>query len=231
MTFLRLLLAQFAGCALLMLAGPAAALDADAARQAIGDALTRHADTLPGVVQFDIGPIANPTLLAGCEAVDAALPAGARPMGRTAVTLRCLAGATWTMNVQVTIRVMTDYVVTSRPVAGGAALSGADVALAHGDLGELPLGTLTDTTQAIGRLARLNLPAGKPLRADYLRAPQVIKSGQAVRLLSRGAGFEVASEGTALNAAAVGDLVKVRLANGQIVSGRANAAGIVEVAL
>jgi len=57
----------------------------------------------------------------------------------------------------------------------------------------------------------------------------VIRQGQTVRALSRGPGFAVANEGKALNNAVEGQVVQVRLADGQVVSGIAKAGGTVDV--
>ena len=44
-----------------------------------------------------------------------------------------------------------------------------------------------------------------------------------------GAGFQVASEGRALNQGSEGEVIQVRLTSGQVVSGIARASGVVEV--
>ena len=76
---------------------------------------------------------------------------------------------------------------------------------------------------------QLAIAAGLPLRGDHLRTAPVVRSGQSVQVVSRGQGFEVANEGTALNGAAPGEVVRVRLATGTVVSGNADGHGRVEV--
>ena len=91
-------------------------------------------------------------------------------------------------------------------------------------------GILTDEQQALGRSAKLSIAAGRPLRSDMLRQPLVVQQNQTVKVVTRGPGFQVANEGRALNNGLAGQVVQVRLGNGQIVSGIARASGIVEIA-
>ncbi|MBX3684287.1 MAG: flagellar basal body P-ring formation protein FlgA, partial [Thauera sp.] len=86
---------------------------------------------------------------------------------------------------------------------------------------------LTDPTQASGHHTRIAVAAGSPLRGDMLRVPHAVRQGQTVSVLGVGAGFRVASEGRAMNNAAPGEKVRVRLADGQVVTGTAQAGGAV----
>jgi flagella basal body P-ring formation protein FlgA len=62
-----------------------------------------------------------------------------------------------------------------------------------------------------------------------LQQSLVVQQGQSVKVVSRGAGFQVANEGKALNNAAAGQVAQVRLGSGQVVSGIARASGVVEI--
>jgi flagella basal body P-ring formation protein FlgA len=62
-----------------------------------------------------------------------------------------------------------------------------------------------------------------------LRVPNAVRQGQDVPVVSVGPGFRVSSEGRAMNNAAPGDSVRVRMPNGQVVTGTAQAGGTVEV--
>ena len=86
-----------------------------------------------------------------------------------------------------------------------------------------------DADQAVGRTVRFGIAAGQPLRSDQLIAPWAVQQGQTVKTVSRGGGFNVSSEGRALNNAQEGQVVQVRTPSGQTVSGIARAGGIVEI--
>ena len=69
----------------------------------------------------------------------------------------------------------------------------------------------------------------KPLRAESLRLPIAVQAGQTVKLVAEGGGFQVTSDGRALNQAAVGQVAQVRTANGNVVSGIAQSVGVVAI--
>jgi flagella basal body P-ring formation protein FlgA len=123
--------------------------------------------------------------------------------------------------------VVADYLVAARPLRAGQVLGPADLGQRRGDLTALAENQLTDTTQAMGHHTRIAIAAGSPLRGDMLRIPHAVRQGQNVTVLGVGAGFRVASEGRAMNNAAPGEKVRVRLADGQVVTGTAQTGGTV----
>lgn len=221
--------------ALLFLAGLCLALTAQSGqdpatvRQVVDKFVSAQIKGLPGMASYTVGRIET-AALAECAALEASLPKGARPWGRINVHVRCTAGATWQIFVPVQIGVMTEYLVTARPLVPGRAIEAADLARQTGNLAEQPVGTLIDPAEAIGKVAVAAVPPGRPLRGDMLRQPVAIQQGQTVRVISRGPGFEVANEGRAVTRALLGQVVQVRLASGQIVSGVAKSPGLVEIA-
>lgn len=204
-------------------------LDLPDVQTAIQTFLERQTLGLPGKVSYSVGPISNLAMIRQCQAVEVIASQGARSYGRTRVTVKCIEGARWSLLVPVQVKLLGEYVVTARPISGGQVLAQDDLSVANGDLGELPDGIVTDPTQAIGRVARINLPAARPLRADLLKTSLAVRSGQSVKVISRGAGFSVANEGVALNQGSAGEVIRVRLPGGQVVSGKAKAEGEVEV--
>jgi flagella basal body P-ring formation protein FlgA len=215
---------------LLLIGAPARAADAEAIQQAIADFLRVHNKGLPGPARYSIGTINASGLSADCRHIGVAMDAGAPPWGRTHVKVRCTDGATWSLYVPVQIHVAVDFLVSARPLRAGQLIVEADIARRQGDLADLPVGVLTDPAQAIGQSAKTALPADRPLRADMLRQTLVVKQGQSVKVVSGGAGFQVASEGRALNNGAAGEVVQVRLASGQVISGIARGDGTIGIA-
>lgn len=198
-------------------------------RQVVEDFLRAETAGLPGQASFTVGGLDPNNQLTPCTALEASLPAGARAWGRTHVSVRCQAEGGWSVFVPVQVRVIADYLVLARPLTIGQTLVATDLARRQGDLAELPAGVLTDESQAVGRTALVSVTAGRPLRADMIRQPLVIQQNQSVKVVSKGPGFQVANEGRALNQAVSGQVVQVRLGNGQVVSGIARAGGTVEI--
>lgn len=229
-----MMLTRFAKAALLLALavghiGPVAAAESEPIRSAIGEFLDRQASGLPGPARYEIGRISVAGIGGGCRRISVAMPPAAKPWGRTHVQARCVEGANWSLFVPVDIHVVADYLVSARPLRAGQALVDADIATRRGDLAELPTNVLTDPSQAIGQSTTAALPAERPLRADLLRKPVVVRQGQNTRVVSGGSGFQVASEGKALGNAVPGQVVQVRMISGQTVSGVAQPDGSVQI--
>lgn len=217
-------------CLLALTTAAAAAFqDPAPVRKAVEDFLAVQTRGLPGEVSYTVGSLDAANQLAPCPSFDVSLPPGARAWGRGSVSVRCLAERGWSVFVPVHVRVVADYLVAAMPLAQGQAVTAADIARQRGDLADLPTGILTDEQQAVGRTARLPIAVGRPLRADLLQQPLVVRQNQTVKVVSAGPGFQVANEGKALNNGTEGQVVQVRLNSGQVISGVARAGGVIEV--
>lgn len=216
--------------ALLCPAPQAWAMDSAPIQQAVSDFLTTQAKGLPGQARFSIGTIRASGLPDGCLNFQVSMDAQARPWGKTHVAVRCTEGTAWLIYVPVEIHVQVNYLASARPLSAGQVIAEADITQHPGDLADLPQGVLTEPQQALGLSARVSLPAGRPLRADMLSQIQVIKQGQNVKVISGSADFQVSSDGRALNHAVAGQVVQVRLASGQVISGIAQRDGSVTIA-
>ncbi len=184
---------------------------------------------LPGQVSVEIGNIDPRLSLAQCTTPEAFLPKGSRAWGKTSVGVRCAAPTPWTIYVKAIVKVQTDYVAAAVPLTQGQVIARNDLVMTRGDLASLPPGVMTEMSQVVGQRVSLAVPIGAPVRKDLLRSQQAIQSGQAVRLVSTGAGFKVSTEGRAMGTANEGQIVQIRTASGQTVSGIARMGGIVDV--
>jgi flagella basal body P-ring formation protein FlgA len=218
---LTVLLLTFPGQALL-------AADSAAIRLAVDDFLRTQIKSLPGKATYSIGNIDADRMAGVCEGFDVSMGNGARPWGKTQVTVRCR-GGTWNLWVPVQIRVTAEYLVAARSISAGQKLTDADFRGQLGELSDLPNGVLMDKEQAIGRAAVASITEGRPLRADLLRQTPVVLQGQNVKIVGSGSGFQVTNEGRALTNAVVGQVIQVRLNSGQILSGVVRADGTVEI--
>lgn len=213
----------------LVLVGNVASAQQDIVTNAVDQLLRTQTRGLPGRVNYTIGQLDPRTQLTPCPAVEAFLPPGNRLWGRISVGVRCLAEGGWTVYVPVQVSVTANFLVSARPLSPGQILGINDVVTQSGDLASLPGGVLTDVQQALGKTVKNGISAGQPLRADMLTAPLVVQQGQTVKVISRGAGFSVSSEGRAMNNAAEGQVAQVRTPSGQTVSGIARPGGVVEI--
>jgi flagella basal body P-ring formation protein FlgA len=206
-----------------------AAADHGAVRKAIESWLNSQTQDLPGQVSYEIGNIDRTNQLAPCDNIDVSRPSGAQTWGRTNVLVRCLGEAKWRIYVPVQIHVKAEYLVASRPISQGQVIAEDDLVTQIGDLADLNARTLTDMRLAVGKVAAMAIPAGSAMRSDMVKALLVIRQGQTVRVISRGPGFEVANDGRAMTNGAEGQIVQIRMGNGQVVSGRATGIGTIEI--
>jgi flagella basal body P-ring formation protein FlgA len=191
--------------------------------------LQKEGAGLPGEVKVEIRPLDARMLLAPCPAPEAFLQPGAKVWGNTTVGLRCSAPTAWKVYIQAKVSVVGDYVAAGVPLAQGQPIEQSQLVMLKGDLAALPAGVVTDMAQAIGRTSTISLPSGSPLRLDGLKSKPVVQSGQAVRVVSNGAGFKVSAEGRAIGTAGEGQVVQVRTPAGTVISGIAQLGGLVEV--
>ena len=201
-----------------------------ALRQAVEQFLQRQSAGLPGEVSIEVGTIDPRLNLQACLQPEPFLAHGSRVWGRTAVGVRCSVPAPWTIYLSATVHVTADYATAAAPLAQNQRINAGDVAMARGDLTMLPAGVITDLALALDHTTMSSVPAGAPLRRDTLRALPAVQMGQTIRLVSSGAGFQISTEGRAMNNAVAGQTVQARTLNGQLVSGIARAGGILDVA-
>jgi len=184
---------------------------------------------LSGTVNIAVEPVDNRLNLAACTSPQAFMPNGGRLWGRTTIGIKCIAPSPWTVYVRATVQVIAEYIVTAAPLAQGQVIGPNDITKVKGDLSNLPNGTITDASQAIGRTANISLALGAPIRQDALRSNRVVQQGQAVRVVSTGPGFQITTEARALTNGSEGQMVQAKTPAGQVVSGIAKAGGILEI--
>jgi len=118
--------------------------------------------------------------------------------------------------------------VAARPIARGAIIAAADVALApaHG----LVLDALHDPAQAIGRTAQRAIAPGVTLRGDALLTPPAVRRGDPVTLRIERPGFSVEAAGAAVADAVQGASVAVvNSSTGKRLRGTVRSDGIIFV--
>jgi flagella basal body P-ring formation protein FlgA len=172
--------------------------------------------------------IAVPACIGG--AIEISTQPGARVWGRTTLQLRC-AKAGWMVNVPFNIRVFGDYVVASRYLPFGQKIEPGDIRVIEGELNLLPDDVLRTPKGAYDRVLNRPLQMGSPIGLNDLRESSVIKVGDPVRLVLSGKDFEVSGEGIAQTSGMIGDMVRVRLADGQVLQGKVLRPSVVRVTI
>ncbi|KAA1012421.1 flagellar basal body P-ring formation protein FlgA [Paraburkholderia panacisoli] len=192
--------------------------------------LQQQSAGLPGKIDITVAA-AFPRGLTACTALEPFMPTGARLWGRTTVGVRCAGERPWTIYLQARVSLHATYYLAARAMAPGEVLTAADLVARDGDLTGLPQAIVTDPSQAIGSVSLARIAGGMPLRRDMLKSASAIAIGQTVRVVAAGNGFSISSEGSAMNNASPGQQVRVKTANGQIISGIVKDGATVEIQL
>jgi flagellar basal body P-ring formation protein FlgA len=152
------------------------------------------------------------------------------PWGTANVVLSCKTPV-WNASVPVQTAVFGRVLVANRALSRGDSLSPADVRAAELDITpyRTPMALRLDEIE--GRVLAAPIRAGDPLALNNLRLETVIRTRDSVIITVRGAGFEASAEGVALSAGGVGELIKVRMPDGQVVQAHVIRAGLAEVRL
>lgn len=195
----------------------------------IVDFLNTQTIGYPGKVSVNAGAIDPHLRLAQCPEPQVFLPKGSRAWGKTSVGVRCNAPSAWTIYVQASVNVSAQYLVAAAPLAQGRVVTSQDLIFETGDLTQLPAGIFTEMDQAVGRLVNVSMHAGTVIRLEMLKIPPVVQQGQTVSITTIGRGFRVSAEGKAITKANEGQLVQVKVASGQVVTGIARQGGLIEV--
>jgi flagella basal body P-ring formation protein FlgA len=196
---------------------------------AVESFVREQAASLPGERTITTSRIDPRLKLAKCTQLQPYLPTGSRLWGNASIGVRCLAPATWSLYVPVSIKVVSQVLVTVRPIASGQPVQAEDVQLQQRDITAFAGSALTSLEQVIGKNVVAPVTSGIVLRAELLRAAQIIKQGQTVKLVAQGTGFRITSEGTAMGNATTGQVVAVKTRSGQTIKGVAKSEGLVEV--
>lgn len=198
----------------------------------IDTALQQTPQSTPLRMEVDVGALDERLRLAPCARIEPYLPAGARLWGRSRLGLRCLEGtARWNVFLPLTIKAFGPAWVLTSNVPMGTALTEADAMQAEVDWAAEPASILADPSMWVGQVTSRQLVSGQALRQSMVRAPHAFKVGAQVRVVAEGPGYAVTSMGQALVAGAVGQTVRIRMANGRIISGIVDETGAVAAAL
>lgn len=174
-----------------------------------------------------IGPVDERLNLPACPEPRFFLPRGGREWGNGSLGVRCEGAVEWSLYLTFESILHGPALVAARPLPARTVPGAGDLELRLLDYQEGPDKYLREIPPG-AKLLR-PLAAGQPVLLGALDRPDVIRSGQKVRVMVTGSGFSVVHEGTAIGAAAAGDAIKVKMPSGRIVRGVATPEGRVAV--
>ncbi|MTH78911.1 flagellar basal body P-ring formation chaperone FlgA [Paracoccus aestuariivivens] len=102
------------------------------------------------------------------------------------------------------ISVQADALVAARTLRSGIVLSPEDIRI-----DPLANGNLSDPESIVGMELRVMISAGRPIERSYLAAPRIIVRNQTVTIAFERDALRIETEGRALSAGSVGEVIRV----------------------
>lgn len=189
------------------------------------------AEGLPGRVEVTVGSLDSRLRLAAC---DQALQAYDSPnglsAGRGVVGVRCEGSRPWKLYVPVTIALMDQVVVSSRPLVRGQSVQAEDLMLSEVDTSGLRKAYFTRIEDVVGLRSKRAINSGTTLHAGLLQRAELVKRGSQVDILAVTDGLHVQMRGKALADGGRGDRIQVQnLNSGRVITGTVAGSGLVHV--
>lgn len=198
-------------------------------RQTVENFLLAQARGFRGQARVEIGTLPPTGRYVACKAWQAFLPQGAQAWGNVSAGLRCVAGGNFSFYVRARVIITGTYLVAARQISLGQTVQPEDIRVAQGELTAQAPDLLLDADQVVGRIARVGIAPERPLQAILFRQEALVQAGQPVKVVSGGDGFSVTNEGQAITSGMQGQMIRVRMPGGSIVSGIVKDRNLVEI--
>jgi flagella basal body P-ring formation protein FlgA len=149
--------------------------------------------------------------------VSAGAPASS-VLERQRLALHCADGAGWTLTVSTQASIRVQALVAARDIERRQVLTLDQLQWRALDLARQPRGVITDPKAITGMSARRRLRAGQPLSANLLEPALLVRRGERVSIVARDGPIQARTEGEALAAGRLGEVIEVKnLSSGKVV--------------
>ena len=182
-------------------------------------------------VNIKMGQLDSRLKLSKCPLpLTATLAPGSDFAGKTTVHLRCNATSPWTVYLSAQINLYGKVIQTASPLTKGHIIRKNDLQAVEEDLSRIKYGYFTSKEHLIGKQLKRRLPQNRIIKANYVKAPTLVKRGELVSIVAENAGYSVKMTGTAMNNGAKGERIQVKNSSSKrIVEGIIKEAGVVSI--
>jgi flagella basal body P-ring formation protein FlgA len=111
--------------------------------------------------------------------------------------------------VSVNIEVMSDIVVTNKPLGRYQIITEDDISLNRMNLAKVSSNALRKIDDVLGKRTRRAIDSNTPLRPDLIELPPLIKRGDIVKIIVESDGLKVTALGKAKEKGRLGEIIKV----------------------
>jgi flagellar basal body P-ring formation protein FlgA len=177
-------------------------------------------------IDIKIGELDPRLSLAPCQKIEPFIPQGTKLWGKTIMGIKCLDGAKWSVTLPIQVSIFGQALVATKNLSVGSLANAEDFRREHTELTKEIGSPVSDINTLMGNQLNRGVIAGQVLRLEHLKPAPTIKSGDTVKVRVTGQGFSASYDAIALNAAADGQILRVRGENGKILSGALRDRGI-----
>jgi len=160
-------------------------------------------------VEYDRSRIATLTETRACGAPPAIeVRDQAQTMNRVMLQVAC--GNDWSIYVPIDLDVLRPVVVALKPLASGSVVAASDVELSALDVGQISGTYLTALEEVVGMGVKRPLAPGRPILAQQLEQPLLIRRGESVVISAQSGDLAVKMTGTAMTDGRRGELIRIK---------------------
>ncbi|MFV2056048.1 MAG: flagellar basal body P-ring formation chaperone FlgA [Thiohalomonadales bacterium] len=198
---------------------------------AVKEYVSKHIDSPDSDYNLTINRIDSRLRLHQCDSsVTAFLPSSGSLSGKSTVGIRCNGKRPWKVYIPIQVTRYKDIVVSKHPLLKGQIIDKNSIAIAKIELTSTNQAYFTRDKYVLGKILKRALGAGKPIKARYLKAANIVFRGQEVILKATTASIQVIMSGKALTDGAEGELIRVRNSKThRIVEGIVTKSGTIQV--
>lgn len=161
-----------------------------------------------------------------CDNAKISQAGGGKFTGAQSLLLQCGNKRTF---VRIRVEAEGTYWVANRVIKPRQTIREKDLYQQHGSLAQVPADVLFASEGVSDRVATRMIAINQPLARHQLRNAWKIVNGSLVSVVTPGNGFLIKAKGKAMNNAAAGQTLRVRMKSGKIVSGTVMANGEVVI--
>lgn len=198
-----------------LLATAAGAAESGQIRAAVESYMNRHAGNLARQlgddtrVEYSIALPDAQLAVAPCPAAPEVSTRDGNPLStRVSVLVSC--GNSWSVQIPVDLAIFRPVVVATRTLSPGSLIGADDVQLVKVDVTRITGEYLPDLDAAVGMSAKRPLTQGRPVTAQQIVPPVVIRRGEAVVISAATASIAVKMSGVAMTDGRRGEQIRIK---------------------
>lgn len=166
----------------------------------------KHAGTIFTVTPQ---PVAASTRLKPCDQLHAQVRSKTLS-GRVPVHIRCTGPVPWALYASAQVSVDVPVLVAVRAISRGERIEASLLEIEHIPLHRLRPQTVTQISDAVGKVARRAISAQQPITLHHLSTPPVVAKGDRVHILANSGRVQIQTFGIAMTNGQVGEQIQVR---------------------